>query len=112
MGITVTKSYTPKENSAGTSSSVGVAVSGSVNDEYVVKLKKALVFDEENDALCTSKNFYSTKNVSALGADIDKINFLSFMINENMELVMSAASGIDDFTFEVDENKCLILKTL
>jgi hypothetical protein len=112
MGITITKSYTSKANSAGSSSSVGVAMSGSVNDEYVVKLKKALVFDEENDALCTPKNFYSEKSVSALGADIDKINFLAFTINENMELIMATAAGIDDFTFEIDENKCLILKTL
>lgn len=79
---------------------------------FLQMLKEVLVFDEENDALCTSKNFYSQKSVSALGADMDKINFLSFTINENMELIMSAASGIDDFTFEIDENKCLILKTL
>lgn len=79
---------------------------------YLEKLKELLLIDETNDALYTTKDFYSTKNISALGADIDKINFLSFTINENMELIMSAASGIDDFTFEVDENKCLILKTI
>lgn len=43
---------------------------------------------------------------------LDKIKFLSFTINEKMELIMSMAESIDDFTFEVDENRCLILKIL
>lgn len=82
-----------------------------IESEYLKKLQKFLFMDEVNDRLYTTKQFYSTKEVFALGAKETGADAINFTLNDNMELVMSVVEGTYDVNLVMDDELNLILKT-
>lgn len=85
-----------------------VSSAGGPYNDYVQKLMQVLIVDEVNNTLFSTKTFYSMGKVYGLGLGTDEgASFISFVVNDNMELEMSIPEQHTGYSFTIEDGNLI-----
>lgn len=69
---------------------------------------EVLIVDEVNNTLFSTKTFYSMGKVYGLGLGTDEgASFISFIVNDNMELEMSIPEQHTGYSFTIEDGNLI-----